>query len=242
MKTIEQKPAEWLQELEDKLANATHKQLAEWKEKYFEEEPAEWSDEDETGLTNTIIMLKEGASLHFNKKDIEKAVDWLRTLKDRILPQPKQEWKQENTGDLTDFENAMMHIGDSFFGQHAGLDPNDTSVVKEQAKLLLELVPKQEWSEEDENNILFLTSIIEECFKDKKKITLCGDTVCANFTKEDVIDRLKSLRPQSKWKPSEGQLECLGYAIEKAEKDWSPLTNNRIYLTLKALKEQLEKL
>ena len=45
-----------------------------------------------------------------------------------------------------------------------------------------------------------------------------------------------------KWKPSEGQLECLGYAIEKAEKDWSPLTNNRIYLTLKALKEQLEKL
>jgi len=44
------------------------------------------------------------------------------------------------------------------------------------------------------------------------------------------------------WKPSEGQLECLGYAIEKAEKDWSPLINNRIYLTLKALKEQLEKL
>ena len=47
---------------------------------------------------------------------------------------------------------------------------------------------------------------------------------------------------QSTWKPSDGQLECLGYAIEKAEKDWSPLTNNRIYLTLKALKEQLEKL
>ena len=41
---------------------------------------------------------------------------------------------------------------------------------------------------------------------------------------------------------SEGQLECLGYAIEKAEKDWSPLINNRIYLTLKALKEQLKKL
>jgi hypothetical protein len=44
------------------------------------------------------------------------------------------------------------------------------------------------------------------------------------------------------WKPSEGQLECLGYAIEKAEKDWSPLITNRVYLTLKALKEQLEKL
>jgi hypothetical protein len=50
------------------------------------------------------------------------------------------------------------------------------------------------------------------------------------------------LRYQSKWKPSEGQLECLDYAIDKAEKDYSPLDNNRIHLTLKALKEQLEKL
>lgn len=46
----------------------------------------------------------------------------------------------------------------------------------------------------------------------------------------------------SHWKPSKGQLDCLDYAIEKAEKDYSPLTNNRIYLTLKALKEKLLKL
>ncbi len=52
----------------------------------------------------------------------------------------------------------------------------------------------------------------------------------------------KNAQPQNTWKPSKGQLECLGYAIEKAEKDWSPLINNRIYLSLKALKEQLEKL
>ena len=66
-----------------------------------------------------------------------------------------------------------------------------------------------EWSKEDENNILFLTSIIEECFKDKEKITLCGDTVCANFTKEDVIDRLKSLSLKSHWKPSDEQMDAL---------------------------------
>ena len=47
----------------------------------------EWSEEDETGLTNTIIMLKEGASLHFNKKDITKAVDWLKSLR------PQSQWK-----------------------------------------------------------------------------------------------------------------------------------------------------
>lgn len=43
-----------------------------------------WSEEDETGLVNAIIMLKEGASLHFVKDDITKVVDWLKSLKQRI--------------------------------------------------------------------------------------------------------------------------------------------------------------
>lgn len=47
--------------------------------------PATWSEEDETGLMNTIIMLKEGASLHFNKKYITKAVEWLKSLKERLI-------------------------------------------------------------------------------------------------------------------------------------------------------------
>jgi hypothetical protein len=51
----------------------------------IEQKPA-WSEEDETGLTNTIIMLKEGASLHFNKNDITKAVDWIKSIKERVHP------------------------------------------------------------------------------------------------------------------------------------------------------------
>jgi len=87
--------------------------------------------------------------------------------------------------------------------------------------------PKQEWSEEDKKNLEKTIWYVEKG----------GELI---FTKTDkLVSWLKSLRPQNRWKPSEGQLECLGYAIEKAEKDWSPLTNNRIYLTLKALKEQL---
>ena len=69
------------------------------------------------------------------------------------------EWTQDNVDELTEFENAMMHIGGSFFGENAGLDPNDTSIVKEQARLLLELVQKPaEWSKEDttlQGKILF---------------------------------------------------------------------------------------
>jgi len=80
-------------------------------------------------------------------------------------------------------------------------------------KELKKIKQKNVWSEEDENNILFLTSIIEECFKDKEKITLCGDTACADFTKEEVIDRLKSLRPHNTWKPSDEQMKALNNII-----------------------------
>ena len=107
-----------------------------------------WSEEDESMLQNILECLKNG----WRKlpTDVLKYESWLQSLKDRIQPQSKYEWKQENTDALTDFENVMMHIGISFFGQHAGLNPNDTNAIKEQANILLGLVPKQEWGEEDE--------------------------------------------------------------------------------------------
>ena len=100
LKEIEQKPVEWHREDEQNL-NAClgyipDEFLRRWlmdaiHTKY--DKPA-WSEEDETGLTNTIIMLKEGASLHFNKKDITKTVDWLKSLKERV--QPQNIWKPNN--------------------------------------------------------------------------------------------------------------------------------------------------
>jgi hypothetical protein len=52
--------------------------------KLYEKKPAEWSEEDETNLTNTIIMLKEGASQHFTNSSIVPCVDWLKSLKERM--------------------------------------------------------------------------------------------------------------------------------------------------------------
>ena len=88
---------------------------------------------------------------------------------------------------------------------------------------------KPAWSEEDESYLNTTIAYLKDAKEFKK-------------TAENCIDWLNSLKDRYTWKPSEEQLECLGYVIEKAKKDLSPLTNNRIYLTLKALKEQLEKL
>ena len=52
--------------------------------KYDKPADTEWNWEDEIRLTNIIIMLKEGASHHFIKDDITKAVDWLKFLRKRM--------------------------------------------------------------------------------------------------------------------------------------------------------------
>lgn len=88
------------------------------------------------------------------------------------------------------------------------------------------------WSEEDMFKVQRICKYLNEAKKYYADITEI----------RDCIDWLKSIKDRYTWKPSKGQLECLSYAIDKVEKDYNPLANNRIYLTLKVLKEQLEKL
>ena len=66
-----------------------------------------WSEDDETNLTNTIIMLKEGASHHFTNFSIVPCVDWLKSLKDRVQPQPKHEWSLEDERVIAIINNAL---------------------------------------------------------------------------------------------------------------------------------------
>jgi len=119
----------------------------------------EWNEEDDYNLQCMIAKVVSDIQKGNIGRNNE-LIDWLKSLKDRVQPQPNQEWKQENTGELTDFENAMMYIGGSFFGQYAGLDPNDTNTIKKQANILLELVPSKEWSEEDKYNFSDIEAMI----------------------------------------------------------------------------------
>ena len=197
-----------------------------WLKKQCEQKP--WSEEDEI-IVKTLAKAANDCVL-YGYVDKDKLLDWLKSLKERVLSQPKQEWKQENTGNLTDFENAMMHIGGSFFGENAGLDPNDTNVVKEQANFLLGLAQSKEWNEEDKNrfnNLIFLV----ECSKE-------GEATKQGFIK--FINKLKSLKPQSRWKPSDEQMKALEHAIN-CYSCISPTNTEEVY-TLEIMKEQLKKL
>lgn len=80
---------DWIQELEDKLANATPKQLAEWKEKYFKEESAEWIEEDEKMLDDAIGAIN--AADYYTYDDKQEIGNWLKSLKDRYTWKPTDE-------------------------------------------------------------------------------------------------------------------------------------------------------
>ena len=82
------------------------------------------------------------------------------------------------------------------------------------------------WCEENESHIRYLIECLEHC---KKGVSLTMTTPTA----QEYIDWLKSLRPQSQWKPSDNELEVLRLA---AEKDGACLMG--LYEQLKKLREE----
>ena len=167
-----------------------------------------------------------------------------------LVEQKPAEWKQENVEELSDFENAMMHIGGSFFGENAGLDPNDTATIKEQAELLLELAPKIGWSKEDEN---CLSTIITEFSKCAGKSVSKDKWMCCNDFLNSLRDRVQSKQEWTKEdekrfksclnilqpKTLLGNIETINTKWFKSLKDrytWKP-TDGQI----KALKEACDK-
>ena len=142
-----------------------------------------WSEEDETELTNTIIMLKEGASLHFNKKDITKAVDWLKSLKDRV--QPKQEWSEEDEQYLLVCKNALV--------KYQTTDKWDATIILRWLEdKLKSLRPKTAWKPSDEHyeleefakivrgNLTGISKAVQKLFE-AKYLQLTGDKMYGGF-------------------------------------------------------------
>lgn len=213
---------------------------AKWQKKHDVSE--DWNEEDEK-MISRIRSIIEAYAFSQSAVDVngdlceKKFLDvdiWLKSIKDRVYP--KHEWKQENTDDLTDFENAMMHIGESFFGDNAGLDPNDTNAIKEQANTLLGLVPSKEWSEEDEHRIELLKALCEDKFLESAPNSTMYEEM------KITIDWLKSLKSQNTWKPSDEQMHYLNWIANVklgdgvVEQEVSKHLNE-LYEDLKKLKE-----
>lgn len=129
--------------------------------------------------------------------------------------------KQDYSG-LTDFERAI-HRG--FLC--AGVENVPVEIIKETAQDCLAHIEQKpaEWSEEDE---YVIDKVIEWA-----KIVNPTSTIFEKIPKERFIERLKSLRSQHHWKPSEEQMLALQVAAITSKTDFNILTE--LFIDLKKL-------
>ncbi len=85
--------------------NGTHMPI-EWQDAYelVEQNPA-WSEEDEEMLKEALRMIEKPGSMFKGEIITKKVVDWLKSLKDKVLPQPKSIWSEEDEATI----NSIIH-------------------------------------------------------------------------------------------------------------------------------------
>jgi len=76
--------------------------------------------------------------------------------------------------------------------------------------------PKQEWSEEDEDNIFNIVGALDVLLQREIEKQHNGDRNASPKYYSDLQDWLKSLRPDSHWKPSQEQMDALWKLMQYA--------------------------
>lgn len=156
-----------------------------------------WSEKDEKMLNGVILdltFLKCEANSNEGKKAYQREIDLLKSLKD------KQEWNEDDkrrfNGIIADIE-AMKEQAFNIGAKVAYQKEIDWLKDKVQPQ------PKQEWSEEDE-------------YHKRQILRILKDNGCSQALQERtekwIEERLKPLRPQAQWKPTDKQMCNLSYA------------------------------
>ena len=192
-----------------------------------------WSEEDEKMFRDIAARLHS----HFDVDKIEydKSYHWLKSLKDRVQPQPKQEWSEEDKERIEQICDDLkcglenFHSGKNVKGLHF------EEIIKSNINWLKSLrpQPKQEWSEEDETKRNALIGLVEEIKNQPLRRLEDWD---------GYISWLKSLKPQNHWKPSDEQIKAFEHFVRSVGESGyaSPYDNNANLLY--SLLEQLKKL
>lgn len=231
-----QKPIEPQQDMlsQEKYAKAVDECI------YGEQKPAEWSEDDKKMsrfIGNAITA--DDASIYLESKGIQ-VIDahvWLEKLKERVQPQPKQDWSAEDEVKINRIVACLEN-----------LNVADNDILLKDVDWLKSLKdrvqpkPRQEWSEEDEDMFKKFVSLIPQCMtansyneyinwfkslkdrvlpteqdwseEDRKTIETAIKVCQSNGFSETAI-YLKSLKdrvlPQNTWKPSDKQLHYLSW-------------------------------
>ena len=181
----------------------------------FEQKSA-WSEEDEVKINRIVACLE---NLNVADNDILlKDVDWLKSLKDRVQPQPNQEWSEED-------EKIAKTIINEFEQSSEWYCAN--GLTKEDCIAWVNKQMHTKWSEEDKKKVNNLYVLLDQ---------MVSFNMLSNKDATEFKDWLKSLRPQNTWKPSDEQMEVLKEATSIVGSKYKSCLNS-LYSDLKKLKD-----
>lgn len=169
---------------------------------------ANWSEEDGMILSlivNSLKFIRDTLS-HDDKYTVdvgsfEGQIEWLKSIQNRVQPQPKQEWSEED-----------KYMYDILCGTIENTDINENTKYK-LISWLKSLRPQNNITDEE------LAQAKKNAYNDAlDKIEYHSGEPTFDDGWSAAIDyiRKKSLRPQNKWKPSDEQMEAL-YKASKNE-------------------------
>ena len=133
----------------------TNGQILAWLENH-EQKPDGWSEEDRTNLQRAVYYVDFYQTHEADTQDSEECMNWLKSLKDRIQPRPKQEWSEEDETGLT---NTIIMLKEG-----ANLHFNKKDITKA-VDWLKSLRPQNRWKPSDEQ-IIELRRVISGCSYD----------------------------------------------------------------------------
>ena len=166
-----------------------------WLEKQGEQKSA-WSEEDERtlqGIWDEILANKHNAK-EYEWKTYDRFLDWLNSIKYRVLPQTKQEWSKEDEEMLEDvkfnFEYNKGEMTDAMIAQYNRFFDKIKS-LKPQAKPV--------WSAEDEKKRTLLIDILKVNHpNDYFKVNPVNTLNMEAMHTEELVSWLESLKQKIK--------------------------------------------
>lgn len=170
---------------------------------FKEQKPVEWSEEDEEHkefILKCLSVLKEEHWHHIGSSKIDGGMSWLKSLKDRCLPQPKQEWSKEDEEMLKECDIAITM--------------SEGHTIEEKENL---------------SNWLKSLRLQKQCgYKPYKEVIESIAEMCEKYAAwdsnlQDFYDNVKvkckdakeydAMFPHKQWKPSEEQMNALKEAF-----------------------------
>lgn len=221
--------------------------LQEVAEKYF---PELKESEDERIRKEIISALKWA-----NHKGVyDKHIDWLEkqggqkeTLCDKCRKrtalgrcalekqgEQKPEWSEEDEKMFARFAACLgYHYNDCIMTR------KEYEEARNWLKSLKDRVqPKQEWSEEDERNASYICAALDCYYRLREDRNNTNGQEDLDEARNWLYNKLKSLRPQNTWKPSDEQMEAMQKALVNlcGKEEHNIITG--LYYDLKKLREE----